>query len=157
KIAWEQQIENNSFEDFLTQCSSAVANNEIIWNNIGTKCRKCSFVADSLEVEEGKKSDFMLKTPGNFTDNDFKKPMSWEIWDERNKNKWLSERKYFVDQFTLEDLEPKNKSTRVSRGLSRLERHDEQRIKLLRMITLHTSTKLHFGYIFQNWNILYTA
>jgi hypothetical protein len=41
KIAWEQQIENNSFEDFLTQCSSAVANNEIIWNNIGTKCRKC--------------------------------------------------------------------------------------------------------------------
>ena len=99
----------------------------------------------------------MLKTPGNFTDNDFKKPMSQEIWDARNKNKWLSERKYFVDQFTLEDLEPKNKSTRVSRGLSQLERHDEQRIKLLRMITLHTSTKLHFGYIFQNWNILYTA
>src|SRR5665213_565410 len=95
----------------------------------------------------------MLETPGNFNDNDFRKPMSWEIRDARIQNKWLSERKYFVDQLTLEDLEPKNKSTRVSRGLSLLERHDEQRIKLLRMITLHTSTKLHFGYIFHRRHI----
>ncbi len=103
----KQEIDGLSFIEFLQKCSTAVKNNEIIWSDLGSKCKECGFVADNISFSDGKLSGFQncWKHAG-FLETDFGRPMAWEILNAPTA-KWMNDGKYFMDQLERSDLEPK--------------------------------------------------
>ena len=129
----EQPIEGISFVDFVKKCSDAATSNQIILSDVGLKCKKCGFVATPEQIQKEKLNGFhhCWKEKTGLTDEDFKKAMSWEIWESRSAAKWLESKKYFMDQLDVSDLNPNSgkPSKKVFRGIARVERQDIQRVK----------------------------
>jgi hypothetical protein len=124
----EQTIDDIPFKNFIKKCADAITKNKIIWSGIGIKCKACGFTADAETLADGKLNGFheCWKQQAGFSDEDFKRPMSWDIWNSRKKNIWFEEKKYFIDQLNIEDFgEDKSEAF----GISIMERQNIQRIK----------------------------
>ncbi len=131
---FEQPVNNSSFSEFIKQSADAVKKGEIIRGDIGVKCKKCNFIASEEAIASGELNGFheCWKEKAKFSDEDFKKSMAWEIWGSNKAAKWIEAKKYFIEQLNISDLEPKSISKTISRGISRLERQDIQRLKTIK-------------------------
>lgn len=130
---FENNINNESFSAFIKKCADAVHNGEIIRGDIGVKCKKCSFVANEEALSSGALNGFheCWKAKAGFSDEDFKQSMAWEIWGSNKASAWFTERKYFIHQLETSDLESVSVPKNITRGISRLERQDMQRVKTI--------------------------
>lgn len=131
----------------------AVQKGEILRGDIGVKCKKCGFIANEEAIASGKLNGFheCWKEKAKFSDEDFKKSMAWEIWGSNKAAKWLAGGKYFIHQLDISDLESKSISKTISRGISRLERQDIQRLKTIKQdYSVHIDRKALQEY-FSEW------
>lgn len=109
--------------DFIEQikyfASQYEADKKII-TPVGVHCKGCEFRATKEEEASEKKNGFKecWKKELKLTDDDFKKPFVFEIWNYRAAKKRIEEKRFFIEEMTESDfkIEP------VEKGLSSGER-----------------------------------
>lgn len=105
--------------DLASEWSEAYANDIAVETPIGLHCGKCEFKASS---GDGMKSGFheCWKQANNWSDQDFDKPLSLELWNSKIKKNFFNDvpQKLYLSQVTQEDI----KYVEADEGLSDAER-----------------------------------
>src|SRR3989442_9680397 len=100
-------------------------------NKVSSKqaVKACEFrsAGTNPELKDGFKECW--KSQAGFTDADFLRPMVWQIWDFKKTDKYIRQKKYFLDQLERNDLEPQTASKPSERGMSRVDRQEIQILK----------------------------
>jgi hypothetical protein len=112
--------DNLNFLEAITLLSDIRINNYYPnWPASFSACKKCEFKKDTTEDGTKKQSGFdhCFKTQYHWTDNDFKKPNIFNVWDLRD-SKLMEQGLLFKEQLTLEDIKYKE----VAGDMSRTER-----------------------------------
>ena len=109
--------DNLNFLEAITLLSDIRINNYYPnWPASFSACKKCEFKKDTTEDGTKKQSGFdhCFKTQYHWTDNDFKKPNIFNVWDLRD-SKLMEQGLLFKEQLTLEDIKYKEVAGRMSR------------------------------------------
>lgn len=122
----------NSFEELIKLYSDSYREGRKINNGLGSKCGKCEFNI-TAEANGDKLSGYheCWKEYGNFTPADFKKPLILSLWDFRKKDEFIKGGRYFLQDMSRDDLEPK--STKPSSGSPFLTRVDRQELQIQKL------------------------
>jgi len=125
----ELQSEALSFEEYVSHLSDAYEQDHPIWERVRKECKFCQFRL-SQPVEEGLKSGFhqCWKKMANLSDDDFERPLTIDIWDNRRCESFLGNGQYFQDQIEPDELGYINE-TPDKAGLQRIERQGLQILK----------------------------
>jgi hypothetical protein len=97
------------FKDFIALCAIHYAKDERLQAILTSDCRGCEFKASQDEEEAGLLSGFKecWKREHHFNEADFLRPSVLDIWNYRDKNKFINEGRYFQSELVAEDLQPK--------------------------------------------------
>lgn len=117
-----QALEGRSFIEHVQFLAAHYAKNEIVPPKLGNQCKTCEFRIDENKKSQGLKSGFeqCWKTAGRLSSEDFARPMVFDLWDFRKSEQLIEESRYFIDDITEGDIDPKPKEGEA--GLSRTER-----------------------------------
>jgi hypothetical protein len=98
--------ENMSFEEQVEYLSDNYNRDNKIPFPIGTHCAGCEFKASEEDEKEGKKSGFKecWKEQLHWTDEQFEKPLIFDIWNFRKKKDLLEEGVYHINDVEKEHL-----------------------------------------------------
>lgn len=117
------------FEALVKKFSDAYQKDERIWSHPGNKCKSCSYQTSDSSLE---KSGFVecWKHWAGFTDKDFAKPLTLELWGglaggQSIVTKAIRQKKFFLRDLSDEDYYPK-KPEENEYGLSNSERRKKQ-------------------------------
>ncbi len=133
EMVWneEQELlgENLNFGKYVAQLSSAYEQDQPIWESVRKECKSCQFRLSQPE-EDGLKSGFhqCWKKMANLNDEDFERPLTIDIWDNRRCKSFLGNGQYFQDQIEPHELGEIDESPKKS-GLQRIERQELQILK----------------------------
>lgn len=121
-----RDMPEKSFAEWVRIFSDHHINDKVLRDTVGSKCAKCEFVlAAPAEFKSGFRECW--KAIVKFSDTDFDKPSVLTLYDSRRKNEYISEKKYFLENLTRQDLESSSKSTaKASLGLGRIDRQELQ-------------------------------
>lgn len=122
--ALKEPLFEGSFHNHVNYIAERYEQDILIRSSISSKCKSCEFHTTPDEKKTGLISGFELcwKREAGFHDEDFRKPSSLDIWDIKNKNELLIQKKYFQSQISRADLEPKKAKKAVNVGMSRVDR-----------------------------------
>jgi hypothetical protein len=128
-----------SFDAKIEFLAEKYRKNERIFEDLGSKCKKCEFKATEDEIIEGKKSGYneCWQIGASFESEDFKKPHILNIWFFLKKDQFIKNKKYFKADVKRSDLEPLKPSKNIERGLSRVDRQELQIQKAVGGDTTH--------------------
>lgn len=131
---WKWQLDERSFEDAVSGWAAAYENDSRIWSPLTANCKNCEFRSDEEQKRKGLLSGFeeCWIHGAAFTNEDFRKPHIFDVWNLRKKNELIRQGKYFQHQLTLADLEGKAPSETGKTGLTRVERQSLQIDKAVR-------------------------
>jgi hypothetical protein len=109
-------------DNLIDRYSESYSKDEKIKPQLKKECRDCQFNATQEEINNGLLSGFheCWKEVLGWEDKDFEKPNVLNIWDNRKKNKDISEGRIKFSDFCEEDINPRN--TRGDMELTRVER-----------------------------------
>jgi len=95
-----------SFEEWLDFLSARLKNKERIWTDIGKKCKACEFKCTETDNTNNLKSGYeeCWTRRAGFSKEDFKKPLVLDVWDFRQKDRLISEGRYFMADITPDDI-----------------------------------------------------
>ena len=98
--------ENQSFVEYLNFLANHYENDQKIIEPIGTHCAGCEFRATPEQESDGMISGFKecWKEQLNWTDDQFKKPFIFDIWNFRRKGRLLEEGIYHLDEVQKEHI-----------------------------------------------------
>jgi hypothetical protein len=122
KLLLDQPLEKHPFDEYVRFLTSHYVKDEIVPPALGGKCKTCEFRIDEKKIAQGQKSGFEAcwKTAARFSPEDFSRPLVFDLWDFRKSPQLIEEGRYFVDDITEVDIDPKPKAGEA--GLSRTER-----------------------------------
>src|SRR4030042_1352459 len=94
------------FEEYVNYLADHYWNDEKIYVPVHKDCGKCEFKATIEEEQEGKISGFKecWSHQLGWQDQEFEKPMIFDIWGYRKKQKLIGEGIYHVDQVTVNHI-----------------------------------------------------
>ena len=123
-ILIKSEFNDNIFglDSYIDKLSNSYLRNEKIPPVIKKECRDCQFKASNEEIASGLLSGYheCWKEALAWVDEDFDKPNVLDIWDNRKKDKDISEGRVKFSDFSEEDINPRN--TRGNNELTRVER-----------------------------------
>jgi hypothetical protein len=95
-----------AFDDYVNHLADFYWNNEKIVVPIYKDCWKCEFQATPEEEQQGKISGFKecWSNQLNWQNQDFEKPLIFDIWNYRGKQKLINEKVYYLDQVTISHI-----------------------------------------------------
>ena len=115
-----------SFKDLIAHFATHYDGDILLQGELGSHCRKCEFSPLTVDPVKGTRSGFKecWTRVHHFTEADFLKPSVLDIWSTRNKDKFISEGRFFQSQILPEDLMPKTvkKGAPVVPGMSSADR-----------------------------------
>jgi hypothetical protein len=122
---------NWSFEDYINFLSENYQKDQIIFTEIGAKCKKCEYRAKEEEKQKGFKSGFeeCWKKQAKFVDSDFKKPLVFDMSFQGfggKLDKWIKEGRFFLNELDESDLIAKTKAKTKANGMSAADRRITQ-------------------------------
>lgn len=109
--------DNLSFNDAVNLLKDTYLNNEYPnWPTSFSACKSCEFKATQAEEQLGLKSGFKecFSKQHNWSSNDFKKPLTFEIWSFVKGAKLFNEGKIFMSDLTQDDIGLNEESHRLS-------------------------------------------
>ena len=94
------------FTDYVNHLANHYWNDEKIIVPVHKDCGKCEFQTTPEEEQEGKISGFKecWSHQLNWVDQDFEKPLIFDIWNYRGKQKLMDEGTYHLDQVNINDI-----------------------------------------------------
>jgi hypothetical protein len=94
------EIWGDEFEQLVWTLADARLNDRMIAPSPGSHCAGCEFSLPPSEQSPAKKSGFheCWKSAFDLNDDDFLKPLILEVWNTRQKNRWIEEGKLFIEQ-----------------------------------------------------------
>ena len=123
-ILIKSEFNDNIFglDSYIEKLSKSYKNNEKIPPVVKKECGDCQFKASNDEIASGLLSGHheCWKEALGWADEDFDKPNVLDIWDNRKKDKDISEGRIKFSDFSEEDINPRN--TRGNNELTRVER-----------------------------------
>jgi hypothetical protein len=152
KSAWDMKFEKNkSFESFVSFLSNITKNKIFEKPKLGAKCGKCEFLVKDDDGQKSLKSGFKEcwnKAVG-LKDQDFDKDFVFDLWFFLKKEEFVTEGKYFIDQLSIEDINPKENEK--GNGLSRTQRQWLQVEKVQKKDHTAYINHQHLKSKFQSW------
>ncbi len=91
-----------SFEKLIWKFATAYENNEKLDCQIGSHCASCEYKSNNTYEKSGFKECWQEQT--KLTDADFNKPLIFEMWNFRGKQKCIDDRKYLLADLVREDV-----------------------------------------------------
>jgi hypothetical protein len=141
-ILINSEFNDNIFglDTYIERLSESYINNEKIKPVIKKECRDCQFKASKEEIEGGLLSGYQecWKETLGWRDDDFDKPNVLDIWDNRKKDKDISEGRIKFSDFCEEDINP-----RELRGDNELLRVERQWLQIQKVQNNDTSIWLN--------------
>jgi len=110
-----------SFENWVYFLADQYAYDMKIMTVIHSKCKQCEFRCTKEEEKIGLKSGFKecWREQAGFADSDFEKPMMLDLWNFRQKDAMIENRKYLLEDLTKDDIKY---DLNGDRGMSTTER-----------------------------------
>jgi hypothetical protein len=90
------------FEKLIWKFAKAYENNEKLQCQIGAHCANCEFKSDNSHEKSGFKECWQEQT--RLTEADFNKPLIFEMWNFRGKQKCIDEGNYLLADLVKEDV-----------------------------------------------------
>ena len=111
-----------SFKDLIHFYAAKYENGELIQGELNSHCRNCEFkiLKENSDLISGFKECWTRVY--NFSDEDFLKPSILDIYNYRDKDKFITEGRFFQSDIKPEDLAPKSKPVKSGNGLTTLDR-----------------------------------
>jgi len=94
------------FEDYINHLADHYWNDEKIILPVHADCGKCEFQATAEEEQDGKISGFKecWRNQLGWQEQEFERPMIFELWDFRDKQKSIDQGIYHMDQVTADRI-----------------------------------------------------
>ncbi len=110
-----EQIQNNeyeiagntySFESYINRLAQIYEQNEKVNIPVSTHCQGCEYKVIPSNLKDGMKSGFVecWKNSYNIEDNEFNKPMVFDIWNYRKKQDLLDKHQLFIEDLNAQDF-----------------------------------------------------
>lgn len=125
------EIESEGFDHWVQALMEMLQQDKKYLEGVGDKCKKCEFriSLDQLQVQEGYQSGFMecWKSQMGWTDEHFKKPHVFDIWNERSvQKKYLDKQLYLMEDLVPDHLPADLDSVELLEPLSNAQRQTIQ-------------------------------
>ena len=119
EILYEEKDENG--RDFIEQIkyfASQYESDKKIVTPVSVHCKGCEFRATNEEEVTGKKNGFKecWRNELKLSDDDFKKPFVFEIWNYRAAKKRIEEKRFFIEELNESDFKIEQKEKGLSSG-----------------------------------------
>ena len=110
-----------SFAEEVDLWAGHYERDEVLFSEIGSKCKRCEFVCSKADEASEKKSGFKTcwKRSLGWSDSDFDAPSVLYLWNSRKKDKFIEQGVVKIADLTKGDIDPKSAE---KSGLSMSER-----------------------------------